>query len=69
MLVHICVDAIDQVVRRHYSPRICFSNCDLKRPKIQFTQRSLLYDGVDMESLGFLFVRYEVWGWQLASDT
>lgn len=43
VLVHICVYTIDEIVRGHHSPRVCFADGNLKRTQVQFSKRTFLY--------------------------
>lgn len=60
VLVHICVDAVDEVVRRHDSPRISLPNSNLERFEINLTKRSLSNERVYRESVGLLLIPNEI---------
>ena len=50
------VIAVKSVVCVHYRPGLCLSDGNLKRTKIDFTKRSLINNGVDGHTAGFLIV-------------
>lgn len=54
--VHICVDTIDEIVRRHDSPGVRFPNSNLKRTKVEFTESSLRELRVHRQSFSLLLV-------------
>lgn len=61
MVVHVCMDAIDKVVRCHESPGICLSDCNLKGSEVQLPERPFLDERIDCQAVGFLLIAHKIY--------
>ena len=59
--VHICVDTIDEIVRRHDSPGVRFPDSNFERTKVEFTESSLRELRVHRQSFSLLLVGDEIY--------
>lgn len=60
MLVHICMDAIDKVIRRHDRPWVRLPHSNLKWLEIQLPQGSFPDNRIYRQSVRLLFIPDEI---------
>lgn len=56
MLVHITMNAVDRIVRRHQRPRLPISDCHLKRTQVQLPEWPLCNSNIHRHAPGFLLI-------------
>lgn len=59
-VVHIGVDAIDEVVRGHDGPRVGLTDSDFERLEVDLAKRALGYQSVYRHPVRFLLVSDEI---------
>lgn len=60
MVVHVGVNAVDEIVRRHDCPGVGLANSNLERTEVKFAKCSLRYQRIYRNSVRLLLVCDEV---------
>lgn len=61
MRVHIRMDTVHKIVRRHDGPRIGFAHRNLEWLEVNLPQWPLLNERVNGETVGLLFIANKIW--------